>query len=97
MDEEFLLEPIGNHCRGAVFLEGNHLIDEKMIEGFNRITKRIEGVYFCRYDLKCSSIEDPKAGRNIKILEINGVRANPAHIYDSSASIFQKYKVILRQ
>ncbi|MCH2044453.1 MAG: hypothetical protein MK212_10090 [Saprospiraceae bacterium] len=49
------MQPIGNHCRGTMFLDGNYLINEEMIEGFDKITSRIEGVYFSRYDLRCPS------------------------------------------
>ena len=29
-DKIILLEPIGNHCRGTSFINGNHLINEKI-------------------------------------------------------------------
>jgi hypothetical protein len=95
--ERIEVESIGNHCRGTAFLSGNHLIDAEMIAGFDAITKRIPGVYFCRYDLRCPSLEDLRKGTNIKILEINGVGADPAHIYDPKLSIWQKYRVIFKQ
>lgn len=92
-----VLEGIGNHSRGTAFLTGQHLICESMVKGFDKITKSIKGVYFCRYDLRCPSIEDLQEGRNIKIMEINGVGADPAHVFDPTVSIWQKYKVIFKQ
>lgn len=91
------LETIGNHCRGTSFLNGNPLIDEQLVRTFDRITSQIEGINFCRYDLKCTSLEDLKAGKNIKILEINGVGAEPAHIYDPDYPFFQGQKDIFHQ
>lgn len=96
-NEEIVLEGIGNHSRGTAFLTGQHLICESMVKGFDAITKSIKGVYFCRYDLRCPSVEDLQHGRNIKIMEINGVGADPAHVFDQSVSIWNKYKVIFRQ
>ncbi len=91
------IEPIGNHCKGTAFVSAQELISEEMVAGFAHITNQIDGFYFGRYDLRCPSLEDLKAGRNIKILEINGVGADPAHIYDSRVSIWNKYKTVSRQ
>lgn len=86
------LEAIGNHAQGTKFINGNDLIDDKLIHVFDNITKEIPGVYYCRYDLRTSSIEDMKNGENIVIIEINGVGADPAHIYDPNYSIFSAWK-----
>ncbi|MCX7744466.1 MAG: D-alanine--D-alanine ligase [Flavobacteriales bacterium] len=94
--EELELEPIGNHVRGTKFLDGSYLIDEQLNQVFHRITSRLNGVYYCRYDLKCTSIEDLKQGKNIRIVEVNGVGAEPAHIYDPNYKILQAWKDIFR-
>jgi hypothetical protein len=91
------LEPIGNHCKGTAFISAQELICEEMVAGFAKISEQINGFYFGRYDVRCPSLEDLKAGRYIKILEINGVGADPAHIYDSRISIIQKYKTVAQQ
>lgn len=75
------LVPLGNHCRGATFLDYNHIIDDKMIHVFDHISKQIDGFHFGRFDLKCRSIEELKEGKGIAIVELNGSGAEPAHIY----------------
>lgn len=95
--ETIELEPVGNHCRGTMFVSGMHLVDADMIEGFRAITSKIDGLYFCRYDLRCPSLDDLRKGKNIKIIEINGVGADPTHVYDPSISIWKKYGIIFRQ
>lgn len=95
--ETIELEPVGNHCRGTMFVSGMHLLNEEMVEGFRKITDQIDGLYFCRYDLRCPSIEDLQHGTNIKIMEINGVGADPTHIYDPAIGVFKKYRDIFRQ
>jgi hypothetical protein len=74
------LVSIGNHCLGTKFINRNDLINEKLCETFDAISKQIDGFYFGRYDLRCASIADLYAGR-IMIMELNGCGAEPAHIY----------------
>jgi len=85
------LEAIGNHAQGTKFLNGNHLADERMIRVCDEITRGMPDVYYCRYDLRTSNVEDLKQGKNIRILEVNGVGADPAHIYDPDYSIFKAW------
>jgi len=91
------LVPIGNHCRGATFYNGNHLIDENLEAAFDEISHQIEGIYFGRFDIKCKDIESLKQGKHYKILEINGVGAEPAHIYDPDYRLLRAFKDILNQ
>ena len=93
--ETILLEPIGNHCRGTAFLNGNHLINDKMEKVFNDISIQMKGMYYGRFDMKCSS---PTAVENgdFRILEFNGVGAEPAHIYDDTIPVWKKYRDIYR-
>lgn len=88
------LEPIGNHCRGTTFLNGNHHIDEDLKVVFDKIGAEMEGIHYGRFDLKCKSIELLKSGRDFKILEFNGVASEPAHIYDPGYSTYRGYKDI---
>ena len=83
-----ILVAIGNHCLGTMFLNGNNLITPKLSASFDRISKKIEGFYFGRYDLRCATLEDLENG-NVKILELNGCGAEPSHIYQPGASLWQ--------
>lgn len=94
-DKVELVEPIGNHCRGTVFINQNTFIDKKLHCSIDRLAKRIPGFYFGRFDLKCLSIEDLKEGLNFKILELNGAGAEPAHIYQPGYSLIAAYRDII--
>lgn len=94
LGEKQVLVPFGNHVLGAMFLDYNHIIDNTLVETFDEISKQIKGFYFGRYDLRCTSIEDLKMGKNIAILELNGAGAEPSHIYDPGFSFFKAQKVI---
>lgn len=95
--EKVELSAIGNHCKGAMFLNGNNLIDDELRKVFDQISLQLKGISFCRYDLKCQNMIDLKKGKNFKILEINGVAAEPAHIYDPNYSVVQAYKDLYKQ
>ncbi len=88
------LEPIGNHCRGTMFLNGNEYIDKRLTEVFDEIAFQMQNIYYGRFDIKCNSIEDIKNGGKIKIMEYNGIGSEPAHIYDPSFPLLKKYQAI---
>ena len=95
-NEKLLLEPIGNHCRGTRFLNGNYLIDDQLSTVFDQLTRSMDGIHFGRFDIKCKSLEGLRQGNDIKILEFNGISAEPTHIYDSSIPVWKKYRDIYR-
>lgn len=95
-DEGILIEEIGNHNRGTTFLNYNHIINNELIEVMNDITKSIPGFHYGRIDLKCNSIEELYRGQHIKIIEVNGVASEAAHIYDPKMSLIQAYKDVFR-
>ncbi|MCW5912418.1 MAG: hypothetical protein KIT62_15225 [Cyclobacteriaceae bacterium] len=82
------LVSIGNHVLGTTFLNCNHLITGKLSTSFDRISKQINGFYFGRFDLRCASLEDLENG-DVKIMELNGCGAEPAHIYHPGSSLLQ--------
>lgn len=96
-DEKYIIEPIGNHSRGTIFLDKNKLIDKDLVLAFDKLSKQIPDMHFGRFDLKCTSIDDLKQLKNFSIIEINGVSAEPAHIYDPVYSFWKGQKVLLKQ
>ena len=87
----FMLSKMGNHCRGAIFNDANYLKEELDIKVFDRISSHVDDFYFGRYDLKAESEQALKEG-HFKIMELNGVNSEPAHIYDPQNSIIRAYK-----
>lgn len=95
LGKEVILVPYGNHVRGAMFLDYNHIIDQKLSATFDSISKQIKDFYFGRFDLRCNSIDELKNGKHFSILELNGSGAEPAHIYQPGFSFFEAQKVIM--
>ncbi|MTI41307.1 hypothetical protein [Fulvivirga lutimaris] len=92
-DQKMELVAIGNHSRGTKFLSGNHLINQKLIDAFDQISKQLKGFYFGRFDIKVQSVDDLYDGK-IKIMELNGAGSEPAHIYHPGSSLWSAYKAI---
>ena len=92
--EELELEPIGNHSRGTTFLNGNQYIDAQLESVFDKISAKMEGIHYGRFDIKCKNIDSLKQGKDFKVLEFNGIASEPAHIYDPDYSVIQAYRDI---
>ncbi|HYM05233.1 MAG TPA: hypothetical protein VEU11_01615 [Terriglobales bacterium] len=95
--EKVQLVEIGTHCRGAIFLDGSETITPALEEVIDMIAKGFDGFFFGRFDIRVASREDFMAGRNLKIVELNGVTSEATHIYDPKLSLFDAYRVLFRQ
>lgn len=93
--EVTLIEPIGNHCRGTMFIDDSHEIDSKLNVAMNALADEIKDFYFGRFDIKCRSLDDLRMLRHFKILELNGAGAEPGHIYQPGYSLWKAYGNIL--
>lgn len=89
--EDILLEPVGNHARGTKFISGNHLADNLMKQAFESHCRQIDGVFYGRFDLKYDSEESLRRGQ-FKVMELNGITSDPAHIYDPEHGGFRAYR-----
>ncbi len=94
--EKYYLSITGNHNRGATFVNLYKQIDQQLCDVFDDISNKVGEFYFGRYDIKCTSIEDLKEGKNISILEFNGTGAEPNHIYDCGMSYTEALQEIAR-
>jgi hypothetical protein len=94
--EERCLVPFGNHNRGTEFLDGRHLITPQLEKTFDAILNKIEGFYYGRLDIRYDNFADLEAGKNFTIIEINGAKSEPTHIYDPSHSFWYAQKEIFR-
>ncbi len=95
--ERLKLVNIGSHCRGSLFLDANHLISKKLEQKLDQLTGAIPDFYFGRLDLRCPSAEALQAGEDLKVLEVNGVTSEAAHMYDPKHSLNYAYKVMFKQ
>jgi len=88
------LMPYGSHSRGAKFTDISHLATQKLNARIDDICRQIDGFYYGRLDILCHSIEELEAGKNFRIVELNGAKSEPTHIYDPKHSLFFAWKEI---
>ncbi|EKD25222.1 MAG: hypothetical protein ACD_80C00102G0014 [uncultured bacterium (gcode 4)] len=93
--EKFQLNYIGNHCRGSVFYDVSKIITPELEKIIDDMSKKIDGFYFGRYDIKAKSVEELCQG-NFKIIELNGMGSLPTHIYDPKHTLRNAYKTLIQ-
>lgn len=90
------LVPFGNHNRGTEFNDGKMCITTKLEQTFDALLREIPGFYYGRLDIRYRTLEDLEQGRNFSIIEVNGAKSEPTHIYDPSHSFAFGQKEIFK-
>lgn len=85
-----------NLSRGSKLVSLAGQKDERLLKIFDGLSHYTGQFFYGRYDLKCTSVEDLKEGKNYCILEFNGCGAEPHHIYGNGNNIFQAYGIVLQ-
>lgn len=87
----------GNHAQGCIFRDGAHLWSEELDRRLDEISRRLDGFFIGRYDIRYTSDEDLRAGRNFQIIELNGAASEATSIYDARNSLFSAYRTLFQQ
>jgi membrane protein DedA with SNARE-associated domain len=87
----------GNHAQGCIFRDGSHLRSEELERRIDEISQRLDGFFIGRYDIRYSSEDDLRAGRNFQVIELNGAASEATSIYDARNSLFAAYRMLFRQ
>lgn len=95
--EEVALTDLGTHCRGALFLDGNHLRTEALENAVDRLSRRYEGFFFGRYDIRVPDEDSLREGDGLKVLELNGVTSESTNIYDPKNRLWSAYRTLFEQ
>lgn len=95
--ETVRLVEVGTHARGAVFLDGAHLVTPALEDAVERIVGPYEGFHFGRFDVRAPSAEHLARGEGLRVLELNGVTSEATHVYDPAHSILAAYRILYRQ
>ncbi|KMQ66968.1 hypothetical protein ACM46_02925 [Chryseobacterium angstadtii] len=94
-NERIILSSIGNHARGSTFYDASEKTSQKLNDVFNEICSSLDGFYYGRFDIKFNTWEELEAGKNFKIIELNGAASEPTFIYDPKHSYFFGIKKIM--
>ena len=93
-DESFCLSYALNLSRGGKMVNIEHEKDERLLKIFDDLSLYSNSLFYGRYDIKCSSIEELKEGKNFSILEYNGCGAEPHHVYGNGYSLIHACKIL---
>ena len=95
--EVVALTDVGTHCRGAMFLDGSHLVTDALTAAVDEVSRCFDGFFFGRYDIRVPSEEHLRRGRDLRILELNGVTSESTSIYNPGNSLLSAYRTLFRQ
>lgn len=93
--EIFKLSWVANLSRGARLVSLENEKDEQLLQVFDDISHAAKHLFYGRYDIKCTTVEDLKGGKNFSILEFNGTGAEPHHMYGNGNNLFQAFHIII--
>jgi hypothetical protein len=95
--ESVRLVQVGNHCKGAIFRNGQRYVTPAMEAAFAAISDEIPDFYFGRYDVRFRSLDDLRLGRGFTIIEVNGAGSEATHIWDRQTRLIDAYRVLFLQ
>ncbi|MBI1915348.1 MAG: VTT domain-containing protein [Planctomycetes bacterium] len=95
--EPFRLALAGNHCQGTMFRDGGHLLTPQLERAVDVIARRFAGFFIGRFDVRYADVAAFKAGRDLAVVELNGVTSESTNIYDPGASLLNAYRTLYRQ
>jgi membrane protein DedA with SNARE-associated domain len=91
------LVEVGTHSRGAIFRDGAACRTAALEDAIDGISRRYEGFFFGRYDVRVPSVADLMAGRGLRIVELNGLTAEATHVYHPGTPLRAAYRVLFAQ
>lgn len=93
-NEIFKLSPMGNHCKGAVFLDYSTHLSVEMTTAFVRIFEPVEGINYGRLDVKVDDMKELSDPEKVIILEVNGANAEPIQMYSPEKNYREGLKTL---
>ncbi|HVY98944.1 MAG TPA: D-alanine--D-alanine ligase [Dongiaceae bacterium] len=95
--EAVRLVEVGNHCKGAIFRNGQGYVTPAMETAFAAISDEIPDFYFGRFDVRFGSLDDLRQGRGFTIIEVNGAGSEATHIWDRQTRLIDAYRGLFQQ
>jgi hypothetical protein len=95
--EEIQLVELGTHSRGAIFLDGDRVKTPELEQTIDELAQGFDGFWFGRFDVRVASGEDLRAGRGLRVIELNGVTSESTNIYDPGYGALRAWRTLARQ
>lgn len=96
--EWFTLARTGTHAQGAMLRDGGYLITPELEQRVDTILRRLDGFHIGRLDVRYRDVAAFRAGKDLAIMELNGLLAEQTSLYDSGRyNLWQAYGILFRQ
>lgn len=105
LGERVALTEVGAHSRGTVFEEGSHLITDELTAAIAEIASQFrppqssapEGLDFGRFDVITSDQDSLRAGKDLRVLEVNGITSESTNMYDRRYNLLDAWRILRQQ
>jgi hypothetical protein len=95
--ETIPLVKLGTHCLGATFLDGAWVRTPALEAAIDQLSQGFRGFWFGRYDIRTTDIAAFQAGRDFRVVELNGATAEATSIYDPANTLGSAYRTLRQQ
>jgi membrane protein DedA with SNARE-associated domain len=96
-DQNLKLVEAGNHAQGCIFRDGMHLWSAELEARIDDISRKLNGFYIGRYDLRYATVEELRAGQRFEMVELNGAASEVTSIYDARNTLGSAYRTLFNQ
>jgi hypothetical protein len=86
----------GNHCKGSIFRNGAAEITPALTARIEAIARSMPDFCFGRIDVRFGSLQGLREGRELSVIEINGVGSEATHIWDPETSFREVFDAQFR-
>jgi hypothetical protein len=87
------LVEVGTHSRGAIFLDGQHLITPDLQAAVAHLAGRYAGFHLGRFDFKVPSQEHLMRGKDLRVIELNGVTSEQTEMWDPKHTLWTTWRM----
>ncbi|MCG6860692.1 MAG: hypothetical protein LJE70_05365 [Chromatiaceae bacterium] len=95
-DERLVLSFSRNFDQGGIYRDITTRITRELTEIIDRISQKIPGFFYGRFDVKFQSMEDFLKGKSFKILEVNSYSSADGRLYSESARFLSGISTIIK-
>lgn len=95
--ERLALVTSGNHCQGAIFLDGRTLVTRALEARVDQIARAVPGFHIGRFDVRYANRGAFARGEDLAIVELNGVTSESTNIYDPAFGALAAWKTLAAQ
>jgi len=103
LGETMRLGVAGNHCQGTKFYDGADLITPQLEAAIEEVAQSFVNpetggrLDYGRFDVRYTTEDDLRAGRNLAIIELNGTMSESTNMYDPARTAWWTYSVLYAQ